>query len=71
MAAPAPFCKGGIGHALLERFGNPGIILLRDKFGHLRPFVGGQAFYLLNDFCRTHNLISRQNPGKVKRVKSG
>jgi hypothetical protein len=38
---------------------------------HLRPFVGGQALDLLNDFCRTHNLISRQNPGKVKRVKSG
>lgn len=70
MAAPAPFCEGGIGHALLERFRNPRIILLRDKFGHLRPFVGGQALDLLDDFCRTHNLISCQNHGKVKRVKS-
>jgi hypothetical protein len=45
--------------------------MFHDMLRHLRPFIGGQTFELLNDFCRTHDLISRQNPGNVKRVKSG
>src|ERR1035437_9336910 len=48
---PAP----GIGHALLERFGNPRVILLHDILRHLRPFAGGQIFKLLDDFGRTHD----------------
>jgi hypothetical protein len=55
---------------LLERFWNPGIILPRDKFGHLRPFVGGQALDLLDDFCRTHGFIIRQKYAFGKAVKS-
>jgi hypothetical protein len=42
--------------------------MFHDILRHLRPFIGGQALDLLNDFCRAQNLISRQNIGKVKRV---
>jgi len=31
-----------VDHALLERFGYPRIVILRDKLGDLRAFAGGQ-----------------------------
>jgi hypothetical protein len=62
--------RSGI-HSFFERFRHPRIVMFHDILRHLRPFVGGQTFELLNDFCRAQNLISRQNIGKVKRVKSG
>jgi hypothetical protein len=61
MTATTPFCEGGISHALLERFGNPRIVVLHDIFRHLRPFVCRQAFELFDDFCRTQGLIIRQS----------
>jgi hypothetical protein len=44
--------------------------MFHDILGHLRPFIGGQALDLLNDFCRTHGFIIRQKYAFGKAVKS-
>jgi hypothetical protein len=43
-----------IGHALFERFRDPGIIIFRDKLGDLRPLASGKGFELLDNFSGTH-----------------
>jgi hypothetical protein len=43
-----------IGHALFERFMDPGIIIFHDKLGDLRPLAGGKGFELLDNFSGTH-----------------
>jgi hypothetical protein len=44
-----------IGHALLERFRNPGIVIFHDKLGDLCPFAGGKGFELFDNFGGTHS----------------
>jgi hypothetical protein len=48
----ASFC---IGHALFERFRDPGVIVFHDKFRDLRPLAGGKGFELLDNFSGAHD----------------
>jgi len=43
-----------VGHALLESFGDPGIIIFHDELGDLRSFTRGKGFKLLDDFSGAH-----------------
>ena len=44
-----------IGHALLERFRDPGIVIFHDKFRDLRPLARGKGFELLDNFSGAHD----------------
>jgi hypothetical protein len=47
----ASFC---IGHPLLERSGDPGVVVFYDEFGDLCTFAGWKGLELLNDFSGAH-----------------
>jgi len=47
----ASFC---IGHSLLKRFRDPGVIVFYDEFGDLCTFAGWKGLELLNDFSGAH-----------------
>jgi hypothetical protein len=47
----ASFC---IGHPLLERLGDPGVVVFYDEFGDLCTFAGWKGLELLNDFSGAH-----------------
>ncbi len=48
----AGFC---IGHPLLERFRDPGVIVFHDEFGDLCTFAGWKGFELLDNFSGPHD----------------
>ena len=43
-----------IGHPLLKRFGDPGVVVFYDEFGDLCTFAGWKGLELLNDFSGAH-----------------
>jgi hypothetical protein len=54
-----------IGHALLERFGDPRIIIFHNELSDSCPLAGGKGFELLDDFSGAHaekNTVPHYSP---------
>lgn len=44
-----------LGHSLLKRFRDPGIIVFHHEPGDLGPFASGKSLELLDNFRRAHS----------------
>lgn len=55
-----------IGHPLLERFGDPGVVVFYDEFRDLCAFAGRKGLELLNDFSGAHTDQNTARPIRRK-----